>query len=86
MNQKYEHTFRITKSTWGIFIKIIAEYTSLSKSDDKTCCTQITPNLYALFEKNDVFPETDGLLDEEIPFLWRGLELVEQQIEARTPY
>lgn len=83
-----EHTYRVLKAQWEIYVNIIAGYTSMRKSNYKNTCTEICPGLWAAY----INPEEFNFHKEGMPvecdkqFLWDGLKKVSESILMRSPY
>jgi len=45
----YEHTYRVCKAQWGIYIKLTAEFTSMSSYGFKETCSEICNGLWAAY-------------------------------------
>ncbi|OWA35219.1 hypothetical protein B9G55_11165 [Saccharibacillus sp. O16] len=77
---KLEYVYRVFKTTWGIYIKVDAGYTSFSNHGYKHV-TEITSGLWVHYQ-------TDGenVMEEDIIFLNKGLSKVEDLILKNSPY
>ncbi len=81
----YEHIYRVFKSSWGIYIKIIAEYTAMSAYEDKNSCSEICIGLWATYAKQPLSMENKPV-EEDKSFIWDGLKKVSKQIITNSPY
>ncbi|MFC9776586.1 hypothetical protein [Paenibacillus chitinolyticus] len=85
MNSEIEYIYRVFKSTWGIYIKIVSDITQLSQSTEEECLVAISPGIWAKLSDAKNTGE-DKLLEDEVTFLWEGLRMVAEQIKLHTPY
>ncbi|WP_334072022.1 hypothetical protein [Paenibacillus sp. A14] len=80
-----EHTYRVFKSTWGIYVKIIAEYTSISNYNAQDDMIEVCDGLKLAFAKHQVVDE-DTLVEGDIIYLIEGLKKVSDQILGKSIY
>lgn len=80
-----EHTYRVFKNTWGICIKIIAEYTSLSNSNVNDRIIDVCDGVKLAFAKHHTVGE-DTLTEGDIGYLMDGLKKVSSQILSASMY
>lgn len=79
----FEHTYRVFESTWGIYIKIIAEYTSISNYHVQEDIIEVCEGLKLTFAKDQAMDE-DTLGD--IDYFIEGLKRVSDQILGNSMY
>jgi hypothetical protein len=82
---KYEHTYRVFKSSWGINIKIIAEITSTKNYAENNNYDKICDGLMAGYASKPL-AKGEKFLEEDKIFLWEGLKRVGDLIVKSSPY
>ncbi|UHA73172.1 hypothetical protein [Paenibacillus sp. 481] len=81
-----EHTYRVFKSTWGIYIKIIAEYTSVTNSNvQEDELLEVCDGLKLVFKKQREQSE-DAIFEGDIVYLIEGLKKVSREIIEKSKY
>ncbi|GLI04681.1 hypothetical protein YDYSG_07110 [Paenibacillus tyrfis] len=80
-----EHTYRVFKSTWGIYIKIIAKYTSISNYNEQDGIIEVCDGLKLVFANKQIVGE-DTIFDEDVIYLIEGLKKVSGQILSNSKY
>lgn len=81
----YEHTYRVSKAQWGIYIKLTAEFTSMSNYDHKDSCSEICHGLWAAYALKPLV-KGEKFVEEDKYFLWEGLKKVSDLILTSSPY
>lgn len=79
-----EYTFKICKSSWGVYVKLIAEYVQMDFAHVQQA-VQIDGNIWLKFSDR---PLTKGakFWDGDIPYLEKGLQLVKDNIKTKSKY
>ncbi len=80
-----EHTYFVCKSSWCINIKIIAGHTNFDKNNVDLNTIKIADGIWLKFADKPIF-ENEFFYDDELPYLVKGLEIVQKKIVERSIY
>lgn len=80
----FTHTYRVIKSSWGIWIKISGEYLPMSDYSNKSSCTEICNGLWATYTKQPISLE-DIPAEIDKNHIYSGLGRVSNQILSASP-
>ena len=75
------YSYRVIKSSWGISIDIVGEYTSMStyNDNDKSFCQVVNSGLWLIVKDNN-------LSKNELKYLIDGLKMVSDLITSKSLY
>ncbi len=79
-----EYTYWVCKSSWGVHVKLIAEYVQMDFEHNQQA-EQIGEKTWIRFADKPLF-EGKKFWEREMPYLKKGLQLVRDKIEAKSKY
>ena len=79
-----EHTYYVCKSSWGIYVKLSAEYFDMDMGMDKNAIN-VGKGIWLKFAEK---PLLDGekFCQDDLPHLLKGLQIVEEQIRENSRF
>lgn len=80
----HEYEYYVCKSSWGVYVRIIAEYIEYDLNSTKTV-TKISDNLWVKFAEKSLF-EGEKFWEGDLPHIVEGLKLVENRIRESSKY
>lgn len=80
-----EHTYFICKSSWCISIKIFAEYTDFENDKMNSKAIKVVDGIWLKFADKPMV-EKEIFCDDDLPYLMKGLEIVQKQIRDNSMY
>lgn len=80
-----EHTYYICKSSWWIHIKVLAEIVSLDNTDLDIQANEVTEGIWLKFSEEPI-NKNEKFCDDDLPYLIKGLSIVQKQIIKNSKY
>lgn len=80
-----EHKYFICKSSWCISIKIFAEYTDFKNTKVNSKAIKVVDGIWLKFADKPMV-ENEIFCDDDLPYLMKGLEIVQKQIINSSTY
>lgn len=80
-----EHKYYVCKSSWWIYIEIVAEYVELNKCNDNFKAVRIGEGLWLKFADKPII-ENELFCNDDLPYLMKGLEIVQNEIIKNSLY
>lgn len=84
-NSMTEHTYFVCKSSWCINITIFAEYVDFDNVSENKNAIKIADGIWLKFADKPI-NENAIFCDDDLPYLIKGLEIVQNQIINRSSY
>lgn len=80
-----EHTYFVCKSSWCVNIKVIAEYTDFDKMDMNSKTIKVADGIWMKFADKPI-ADNEIFCDDDLPYLVKGLEIVQKEIIKNSIY
>lgn len=80
-----KHSYYICKSSWWIYIEIIAEYKDYRNEKATLNATKVADGIWLKFADVPLL-ENEIFCQDDLPYLKKGLEIVKNQIISNSKY
>ena len=82
-----EHKYCVLKSSWGIVVFLNAEFAEYVEDISDKTIKQVAEKIWITYQEKNIYYDDQGkCLSPDLPYLEKGIQLVQKQIQAYSKY